>query len=55
MMASSATGGADNLATVHSSISAISTGEIQLEDKLQVRCHVAVLGYEMYAYLARCL
>ncbi|KAI0220413.1 hypothetical protein LSAT2_028088 [Lamellibrachia satsuma] len=35
MMASSATGGADNLATVHSSISAISTGEIQLEDKLQ--------------------
>ena len=45
MMASSATERLGDLPTVHSTTSALSPGEIHLEDTLQVRCLVVVLDY----------
>ena len=43
-MASSATSGLSDFANVHSPVSAISTGEIKVEDRLEVCCHVAALA-----------
>ena len=54
-MASSATSGLSDFANVHSPVSAISTGEIKVEDKLEVCCHVAVLGDANCAYFVLCL
>ena len=50
-MASSATSGLSDFANIHSPVSAISTGEIKVQDKLEVGCHVAILGNANCAYL----
>ena len=54
-MASSATSGLSDFVNVHSPVSAISTGEIKVEDNLQVCCHVAALGDANCAYFVLCL
>ena len=51
MMASSATERLGDLPTVHSTTSALSPGEIHLEDTLQVRCLVVVLDYLNNTYI----
>ena len=51
MMASSATERVGDLPTVHSTTSALSAGEIHLEDTLQVRCLVVVLDRSIYTYI----